>query len=95
MWKNQEKPALFMLAVVALCGAVVLVPGDISWGDDGFYVIGGGSPWRRNGANIYYTAGNVGIGQASPLSPLDVQGTDSSIYAAASNTATSFAISEG
>ena len=33
------------------------------------------SQWVTSGANIYYTAGNVGVGTASPGSALDVKGT--------------------
>lgn len=33
------------------------------------------SQWVTSGANIYYTAGNVGIGTTSPGSALDVKGT--------------------
>lgn len=33
------------------------------------------SQWTTSGANIYYTAGNVGIGTSSPGSALDVKGT--------------------
>jgi hypothetical protein len=60
------------LAVVMMCGGAFLLPSDRSWSSDDFYVIGGGSPWMRNGPNIYYTAGNVGIGTSSPVSPLTV-----------------------
>jgi hypothetical protein len=60
--------------MVVLGGAALLVPGDITWGDDGFYVVAG-SQWKRNGTNIYYTAGNVGIGTDSPAYPLDIKST--------------------
>ena len=33
------------------------------------------SQWVTSGANIYYTAGNVGVGTTSPGSALDVKGT--------------------
>ncbi len=58
----RTRHCLFKLAVVVLCGAALLAPGDISWGDGEFYVVGGGSPWKRNGTNIYYNAGAVSIG---------------------------------
>ncbi len=36
--------------------------------------IGGGkSHWGKNGANVYYTAGNVGIGTSAPVSPLHIK----------------------
>jgi hypothetical protein len=72
----KTKYRLMKLAVVLLCGAALLAPGEISWGDGEFYVVGGGSPWKRNGVNIYYKAGSVGIGTDSPGgSPLSVYGT--------------------
>ncbi len=40
-------------------------------------VSGGGgdtSAWKQNGAAIYYTGGNVGIGTANPGYPLDING---------------------
>ena len=35
---------------------------------------GGSSPWIVNGSNIYYTAGNVGIGLTDPLDKLHLSG---------------------
>jgi hypothetical protein len=32
----------------------------------------GASPWTLSGPNVYYTAGNVGIGTASPMAALDI-----------------------
>ncbi len=64
---------LLKLAVMVLCGVAFLAPGDISWGDGEFYVVGGGSPWKRNGDNIYFTGGNVGIGKNNPAYPLDIR----------------------
>jgi len=45
--------------------------GDGNWenGDSAF------SPWIKNGGNIYYPSGNVGIGLSNPTYPLTVQGT--------------------
>jgi len=36
---------------------------------------GGGDLWSSSGANIYYTAGNVGVGTTNPLSTFNVKGT--------------------
>jgi hypothetical protein len=67
------------LAVMLLCGAMFL---GSAFGDDGFYVVGVGSPWKRNNNNIYYTVGNVGIGMDAPAFPLTVNGNASiAIYA--------------
>lgn len=33
------------------------------------------SPWQQNGTNVFYTAGNVGIGDSTPASLLSVQGS--------------------
>jgi hypothetical protein len=63
---------LVNLSAMVLCGAVLLGSGDRSWSADDFYVIGGSAPWKRNGNNIYYTDGNVGIGTNSPTSPLTI-----------------------
>lgn len=32
-------------------------------------------PWKVDGSNVLYNAGNVGIGQTDPTQPLDVLGT--------------------
>ncbi len=63
---------LLKLAMVLLCGAAFLAPGDISWSQGEFYVVGAGSPWQRNGTNLYYNGGNVGIGTNSPIFPLHI-----------------------
>jgi len=36
---------------------------------------GGDSPWEVSGSDIYYTAGNVGVGEIEPSEKLDVWGT--------------------
>lgn len=68
------------LAVVLLCGVVVLGPGAPSYGEGEFYVVGGGSPWKRNGSNIYYKDGNVGIGTDNPYFPLSIVASSASQY---------------
>ncbi len=82
---------LIKLALVLICAAVLLEPGDSSWGDDGFYVIGVGSPWKRNGTNIYYTAGNVGIGTDNPIYRFHIV-TDSSFPMYATSTASGVSV---
>ncbi len=78
---------LVKMAVVLICGAALLVPDVISWGDDDFYVVGGGSPWRRNGTSIYYTAGNVGIGTDNPGHSLHIDSnTSEPMYATSAGT---------
>jgi hypothetical protein len=64
---------LLKLAAMLLCGAVILGPGDRSWGEEGFYVVGAGSPWKRDGNNIYYDKGYVGIGTTTPSYPLHIK----------------------
>jgi hypothetical protein len=50
-------------------------PATPSWKQVGEAGAGGGSSqWTTNGANIYYSAGNVGIQRATPLARLDVLG---------------------
>jgi hypothetical protein len=61
------------LAAMLLLVAAVLLPGDRSRADDGFYVVGVGNPWKRKGTNIYYDKGNVGIGRNDPGYPLDIR----------------------
>jgi hypothetical protein len=75
------------LAGVLLGGAALWVPGDISWGADDFFVVAA-SQFQRNGSNIYYTAGNVGIGTNNPISPLHIQSNSRSILAQASAAST-------
>lgn len=57
---------LVKLAVLLFCGALVLGPGDSSSNDGDFYVIASASPWVRNGNNIYYNKGYVGVGITDP-----------------------------
>ena len=61
-----HKNWLRKLGLAILAATLLLGPGDRSWSADDFYVIGGGSPWKRNGNNIYYDKGNVGIGITDP-----------------------------
>jgi hypothetical protein len=50
-------------------------PAAPSWKQVGEAGAGGGSSqWTTNGANIYYSAGNVGIQRSAPLARLDVLG---------------------
>lgn len=35
----------------------------------------GGTPWQVSGGDVYYLAGNVGIGTATPSAPLEVAGS--------------------
>jgi hypothetical protein len=62
----RHKNWLRKLGLVILAATLLLGPGDRSWSADDFYVIGGGSPWKRNANNIYYDKGNVGIGTTDP-----------------------------
>jgi hypothetical protein len=57
---------LVKLTLLLLCGVVVLGTGDRSYGEGDFYVVGVGSTWKRNGTNVYYNNGNVGIGTDNP-----------------------------
>jgi hypothetical protein len=73
------------LAALLLCSVVLWGPVEPLCGADDFYVIGGGSLWKRNGNNIYYTAGNVGIGVESPIYPLTIGGSAAyPVYASSS-----------
>jgi hypothetical protein len=40
-----------------------------------FAATGAGGPWSVSGSNTFYTAGNVGIGTASPATALQIKGT--------------------
>jgi hypothetical protein len=80
------------LAGMLLVSTALLVPGHISWGADDFYVIAT-SQWKRNGSNVYFTDGNVGIGTTSPGSPLTVQSNSTSAISAASSAAGATVIS--
>jgi hypothetical protein len=62
-----------LLSIVAV--AAVLLSGDRIYGDGEFYVVGAGSPWKRNGTSIFFKDGNVGIGTDNPQFPLDIQST--------------------
>lgn len=53
-------------ASVGLC-----IAGDCK---DSWAQVGGGSQWVTSGANVYYSAGNVGIGTTTPSAALDVNG---------------------
>ena len=68
----RNKNWLLKLGLVILCGAVLLGPADRLSGADDFYVVAGGSPWIRSGANIYFSAGNVGIGTNQPENRLEI-----------------------
>lgn len=67
----RNKQRLVKLTIVILLCAALLAPGDNSWGDGEFYVVATGS-WKRNGSNMYYMDGNVGIGTTTPDFPLTV-----------------------
>lgn len=54
-----------------VAAAAVLLSGDRIYGDGEFYVVGGGSPWKRNASSTYFM-GNVGIGTNSPNYPLEI-----------------------
>jgi hypothetical protein len=73
-----QKKNLWILVVT-----VLLIGGAVRAQD--FYVVGaGGNPWMKNGTNIYYNNGNVGIGTTSPGSPLTVQSNSNSAITASS-----------
>lgn len=56
----------------------------------------GASPWTLSGPNVYYTAGNVGIGTASPVAALDIMtSSPGSASLAVSNAGTGGALSVG
>lgn len=49
-------------------------PAAPNWKQVGDAGSGGASQWTTNGANIHYSAGNVGVQRSSPLARLDVLG---------------------
>ncbi len=48
---------------------------SFSYASSTFALIASGTQWTTSGADIYYTTGNVGVGQSTPATTLDVYGT--------------------
>ncbi|MGB0881738.1 MAG: beta strand repeat-containing protein [Vicingaceae bacterium] len=60
------------LRVLAGAGTAGQVLTSDAAGNATWQAAGGGSVWNLSGTDIHYTAGNVGIGTASPTSPLTI-----------------------
>ena len=60
-------------------------PGSMKYYDevtDSFYVLNesgvtySGTLWNQSGSDLYYNAGNIGIGRSNPISALHIEGSD-------------------